>query len=69
VGAKSVTFDLVRQKAKIVVNEEGTEAAAVTGGAALECMRAPLLQADRPFVYAILDERSQTVVFSGTYQG
>ncbi|HTQ51485.1 MAG TPA: serpin family protein [Candidatus Acidoferrales bacterium] len=60
----------VRQKAFIEVNEEGTEAAAVTGGGVMAGMEpAPpppfKMIVDRPFLFAIVDARSEMILFMG----
>ncbi|XP_046967460.1 antichymotrypsin-2-like isoform X3 [Vanessa cardui] len=58
------------QKAFIEVNEEGAEAAAATGMVMmLRCARppAPRFVADRPFVFALLQARTQ--LFTGAYRG
>ena len=61
----------VRQKAFVEVNEEGTEAAAVTGIAvtALAATRNPLppfeMIVDRPFLFVIVDARSEMILFMG----
>jgi serine protease inhibitor len=68
-GSGTASFDVIKQKAKLVVNEAGAEAAAVTGGFGLESIPMPMLQADRPFAYAIIDEATQLVSFSGTFEG
>lgn len=59
------------QKAKIIVNEMGTEAAAAVAvnwvilGCA-DSKRKPItFIADRPFIYAIYDERTSTILFVG----
>lgn len=54
----------VVQKTYIRVNEEGTEAAAVTGGAMNESMP-PQFQANRPFVFTITDTETDTILFLG----
>jgi serpin B len=61
----------IRQKAFVEVNEEGTEAAAVTGmmniSAGIE-MNPPKpfeMIVDRPFLFAILDGRSGMILFLG----
>jgi serine protease inhibitor len=61
----------VRQKAFVEVGEEGTEAAAVTGIAvtslAIE-MKPPkpfAMIVDRPFLFAIVDARSEMILFMG----
>lgn len=66
-------IDLVAQKALIRVDEEGTEAAAVTEIAMMECALAVPLRDPvdvfftEPFVYMILDTQTQTPLFMGIY--
>jgi serpin B len=61
----------VRQKAFVEVNEEGTEAAAVTGismqSLGLEMNPPPPFEmiVDRPFLFAIVDARSEMILFMG----
>lgn len=55
-------------KAFIEVNEEGTEAAAATGIGVGTTSIGPepvIFQADRPFVYFIVEKDSQTILFAG----
>lgn len=58
----------VLHKAKIIVDEEGTEAAAVTG-IIMKATSMPINQfefiADKPFMYFIVDSQSNTVLFNG----
>ncbi len=54
----------VRHKTIIEVNEEGTEAAAVTAVYGIESAP-PVLRVDRPFFFAIYDDRTQTILFMG----
>jgi serine protease inhibitor len=54
----------VVQKTFIRVDEEGTEAAAVTGGAMVESMP-PQFRADRPFLFTISDTETNTILFLG----
>ena len=62
----------VRQKAFVQVSEEGTEAAAVTARA-VDSMSGPepnppkpfQMIVDRPFVFAIVDARSEMILFMG----
>lgn len=63
-------IDLVKQKAVFKVDEEGTEAAAVTlvtvKCTAMEVQQEPReLYFDRPFVYMILDVKTQVPLFVG----
>jgi serpin B len=57
---------IVRQGAKIVVNEEGTEAGAATV-VILERSKLiePVFRADRPFVYILRHEPSGAILFMG----
>ena len=54
----------VRHKTIIEVNEEGTEAAAVTADFGIESAP-PVFRVDRPFFFAIHDDRTQTILFMG----
>ena len=69
-----VHIDMIRQKAMIKVNEEGTEAAAVTasgllGGAAVDMTPSATFHANRPFVYIIRELSSGVILFVGKYTG
>lgn len=66
----SLYISLVQQKAVFRVDEEGTEAAAVTmvvanESCALEVEEPRQLYFDRPFVYMILDQENQVPLFTG----
>ena len=61
----------VKQKSYIVVNEEGTEAAAVTVGmmratAILRPLKPFEMIVDRPFFFVIEDSQTQSILFMGT---
>ena len=64
-------IDLVRQKAKIIVDEAGTEAAAVTEvmmkyRSAMPVMEEPLeVFFDEPFLYMIMDIENEIPLFIG----
>lgn len=63
-----VKLSKVLQKAKIIVNEEGAEAAAVTvGGIVVVSEESPpvVLKLNGPFAYMILDKRSNERLFEG----
>jgi serine protease inhibitor len=72
-GSKEqLSIGSVVHKAFIDVNEEGTEAAAITGFAPAAAMAprkevpfTPTFRADRPFIYLIRDRTSGTVLFLG----
>jgi serpin B len=60
----------VIHKAFVDVNEEGTEAAAATGGpmrpTAIRSPEEPVdFRADHPFVFLIRDNRTQSILFLG----
>jgi serpin B len=55
----------VKQKAYVDVNEEGTEAAAVTSVSVGVTSLPPSIRIDRPFVFAIRERLSGTVLFMG----
>jgi serpin B len=74
---RSVYIDMMRQKAKIKVNEEGSEAAAVTvAGMKYESMAHEPIEypkatfhANRPFVYVIRESSSGVILFVGKFTG
>lgn len=57
-------IDEVRQKSFVRVDEEGTEAAAVTS-VAMPTSMPPTVRADRPFLFAIRERLSGTILFLG----
>lgn len=72
-----VYIELMRQKAKIKVSEEGSEAAAVTvagvanysmGSEPIEYPKATF-HANRPFVYVIREQSSGVILFVGKFTG
>ena len=72
-----VYIEIMRQKAKIKVNEEGSEAAAVTvvgvanksmGSETMEYPKATF-HANRPFVYVIRENSSCVILFVGKFTG
>ena len=63
---KNLYIGEVLHKAVVEVNEEGTEAAAVTSVGIRETSAPPAFIADRPFFFAIRDNETKTVLFMGT---
>lgn len=57
--------DFVKQNTFVEVNEEGTEAAAVTTVGINEVSMGPMLVVNRPFVFAIRERTSNTLLFIG----
>lgn len=63
----------VRQKVRVQVDEEGTRAAAVTAVSMMAGMAMPKeppveMCVDRPFVFLIVDEGSQSICFAGVVE-
>jgi serine protease inhibitor len=58
-------IDQVKQKTFVDVNEEGTEAAAVTSVGVSVTALPPSIRVDRPFVFVIRERLSGTIVFMG----
>jgi len=58
-------IDEVKHKTFVEVNEEGTEAAAVTVVGIIETALGPRLRVDRPFLFVIREKRSGTILFIG----
>ena len=56
----------VRHKTFVEVNEEGTEAAAVTAGGIVVDSTPPDFRVDHPFFFAIYDAETETILFMGT---
>jgi serine protease inhibitor len=59
-------LDTVVQKTYIRVDEEGTEAAAVTGGVMPTSEGPPPFLVDRPFAFTVSDRQTGTVLFLGS---
>lgn len=64
--SKNLYIGEVLHKAVIEVNEEGSEAAAVTSIGIRATSLPPQFIANRPFFFAIRDNETQTVLFMGT---
>lgn len=67
---ENLYISLVRQKAKIIVDEKGTEAAAATEiamaeGCALEAEEPVEVSFDRPFLYMVMDMEREIPLFIG----
>ncbi len=59
-------LETVVQKTYIRVDEQGTEAAAVTGGVMVESAGPPPFVVDRPFAFTVSDRQTGTILFLGT---
>ena len=66
---KQLKIDDVIQKAKIIVEEDGTKAAAATGmvvvGSALDQRERKNIKLDRPFAFLIYDNQADSILFIG----
>jgi len=58
-------IDKVKQKTFVDINEEGTEAAAVTSVGITATSLPPSLRVDRPFIFVIRERFSGTILFMG----
>ncbi len=63
-GTRNLFISSVKQKAKIILNESGTKAAAYTEVDMTESEK-PSVRFDRPFVYAIVDGENGIPIFMG----
>ncbi|OZC04465.1 serpin family protein [Rubricoccus marinus] len=61
----SMVVSFVKQNTFVEVNEEGTEAAAVTTVGVTATSLGPQFSADRPFVFAIRERTTNTLLFIG----
>ena len=64
-SSRRLVISDVIQKTFVDINEEGTEAAAVTSVGVMPTSMPPLIRADRPFVFAIRERLSGTILFIG----
>lgn len=55
----------ILHSAKVVVNEEGTEASAATGALLVPLMGLDPIIADKPFIFLIKDSLSNAILFAG----
>jgi serpin B len=58
-------LSLVKQKSYVKVDEEGTEAAAVTAGVAVPTSAPSEIRFDRPFLFVLRERLSGTILFMG----
>jgi serine protease inhibitor len=64
-GPDNLFISKVKHKTFAKVNEEGTEAAAVTSVEMELTSVGPLMRVDRPFIFMIRENKSQTILFIG----
>jgi len=58
-------LDAIEQKAIVEVDEEGTEAAAVTAAYGLGDPEPFEIIADQPFFFVVRDDKAQSILFAG----
>lgn len=58
----------ILHKTKIRVDEKGTEASAVTSSIFANKATPPVFNANRPFLYFIVDKATRLILFSGSYK-
>jgi serpin B len=64
-AGESLSISFVKQNTFVNVNEEGTEAAAVTTVGIRETSAQPSIRFDRPFLFVIRERLSGTILFMG----
>jgi serine protease inhibitor len=64
-GPENAYISKVKHKTFVQVDEEGTEAAAVTSVGIAMTLAPPWMRVDRPFVFVIRENKSQTILFMG----
>jgi serine protease inhibitor len=68
-GARDIVIDAVVHQTLVAVDEEGTEAVAATAGGGrgtgIEHRVPTPFRVDHPFVFAIVDTNTNTVLFMG----
>lgn len=71
-GRQDLSVSKISHKAKIIVDEEGTKAAAVTGimmaGSSMQIERPIQFLADHPFLFFIRDNAADVILFVGTVE-
>nr|HPI86010.1 serpin family protein [Bacteroidales bacterium] len=60
-----LVVDFVKQNTFVDVNEEGTEAAAVTTIGIKEVSMPPTIMIDKPFIFAIRERMTNSLLFLG----
>ncbi len=63
-GGRGLWIDRVEHEAFIEVDEQGTRAAAATGGA-MAGSHGPTVEVNRPYLYVIRDRGAGTILFIG----
>lgn len=66
VGTRDLIFSEATHKAKVRVNEEGTEAAAATAFMGFRMASVNFI-ADIPFIYILYDKMNNVILFFGIY--
>ncbi len=58
----------ILHKSKIHVDEKGTEASAISTSVFQNKATPPVFNANRPFVYFIVDKATRLILFAGAYK-
>lgn len=58
----------ILHKTKIRVDEKGTEASAVTTSIFANKATPPVFNANRPFLYFVVDKGTRSILFAGSYK-
>ncbi|CAI5780098.1 Hypothetical predicted protein [Podarcis lilfordi] len=66
-GSKNLFVSKAIHKSYVVVNEEGTEAAAATGVGVSTTSMPVQIRADHPFIFLIRNNKTQSILFLGRY--
>lgn len=66
-GSKNLFVSRAIHKSYVVVNEEGTEAAAATGVGFSTTSMPMQFRADHPFLFFVRDKKSQSILVLGGY--
>ncbi|KAA5547472.1 serpin family protein [Adhaeribacter rhizoryzae] len=64
-GGQGSKLSELAQKTFVVVNEEGTEAAAVTTAITVPTSAPPTIMIDRPFIFLIREKSTNAIIFMG----
>lgn len=63
--SKNVFVSSIFHATRIIVNEEGTEAAAITTAVLANKSIPPKFYVDRPFLYLIVEKKANLLLFAG----
>ncbi|XP_050356567.1 serine protease inhibitor 77Ba-like [Nymphalis io] len=64
---EEIFISAIVHKADIEVTESGTVASAATSAYIIDRISTPVFEANRPFIYFVMEKESSTAIFSGIY--